>query len=264
MNVKGYWTGKIDGTNSAGFALKLDQDGETVTGSGRFNEPGLGQYEYLVSGTVDEKIILTLTPGRVIGVIGLGMTTVVGVIEPDGIMRGRWKTDINTEGVFEATRETLPELEAKLPVKKSVFVVHGHDEGAKQSVARFLENLGLKPVILQEQINQGMTVIEKFEKFASRAGFAVVLMTPDDVGYAKGNEQQAKDRPRQNVVLELGYFTALLGREKTYVLLKGDVEVPSDILGLAYEPMDSREGWKIGLSRELKAAGFVINLNDAI
>ncbi len=98
--------------------------------------------------------------------------------------------------------------------------MHGLDEGAKHSVARFLEQLGITPVILQEQINRGMTVIEKFEDFAGRAGFAVVLMTPDDIGYPVGKEQEKNNRPRQNVILELGYFVGRLGRNKTLVLRK--------------------------------------------
>ena len=109
-----------------------------------------------------------------------------------------------------------------------------------------------------------MTVIEKFEDFAARAGFAVVLMTPDDYGYPSGKEEEKKHRPRQNVVLELGYFAACLGRNKTFVLVKGEIEMPSDVLGLVYERMDNNEGWKIRLARELKSAGFNIDLNRAI
>ena len=109
-----------------------------------------------------------------------------------------------------------------------------------------------------------MTVIEKFEDFASRAGFAVVLMTPDDCGYPEGQEELKKMRPRQNVVLELGYFTAKLGRNKTLVLTRGEIEMPSDILGLVYEPMDRSEGWKMRLARELKAAGFAVDLNKTL
>ncbi|OGR06604.1 MAG: hypothetical protein A2520_04985 [Deltaproteobacteria bacterium RIFOXYD12_FULL_53_23] len=109
-----------------------------------------------------------------------------------------------------------------------------------------------------------MTVIEKFEDFAARAGFAVVLMTSDDFGYPVGKEEEKKHRPRQNVVLELGYFAAHLGRSKTFVLTKGDIEMPSDVLGLVYEQLDRNEGWKIRLARELQSAGFEIDLNRAI
>lgn len=177
---------------------------------------------------------------------------------------GGLPSEIGTEGVLSATRFENKQLVPALPDNNSVFLVHGHDEGAKHSVARFLEQLGVKPVILQEQINRGMTVIEKFEEFAARAGFAVILMTPDDFGYPIGKEEEKKQRPRQNVVLELGFFAAKLGRAKTLVLIKGDVEMPSDVMGLVYEPMDRTEGWKMRLARELKAAGFEIDMNKVI
>ena len=67
-----------------------------------------------------------------------------------------------------------------------IFIVHGHDEAAKQEVARFIEKLGLEAVVLHEKANEGQTIIEKFEKHASDARFAVVLLTPDDIGYAAG------------------------------------------------------------------------------
>lgn len=202
-------------------------------------------------------------PGRQTGGLALGKVQVVAGLDADGALVGRWKSDIGTEGILHATRferKVTPDL----PKSNSVFLVHGHDEGAMHSVARFLEQLGITPVILQEQINRGMTVIEKFEDLAGRAGFAVVLMTPDDMGHPVGKEQEKVCRPRQNVVLELGYFVGRLGRSKTIVLTKGEVEMPSDVLGLVYQPMDRSEGWKMRLARELKAAKFEIDLNRAI
>lgn len=122
----------------------------------------------------------------------------------------------------------------------------------------------MKPVILQEQINKGMTVLEKFEAFSDRAAFAIILMTPDDKGYPVNLEYEAKYRARQNVILELGYFAAKLGRNRTLVLTKGDIELPSDIFGIVYEKLDHGEGWKIRLARELREAGFNIDMNKAI
>ena len=92
---------------------------------------------------------------------------------------------------------------------KRVFVVHGRDDGTKNTVARFLENKNLKPVILSEQPDEGLTIIEKFEKHAQDVGFAVVLLTPDDVGALQGGENNLMPRARQNVILELGYFMGL-------------------------------------------------------
>src|SRR5579883_575676 len=63
-----------------------------------------------------------------------------------------------------------------------IFVIHGHDTGFKETVARFLGRLGLNPVILHEQASEGKTIIEKFEKHAANARFAIALFSPDDFG----------------------------------------------------------------------------------
>ena len=144
-----------------------------------------------------------------------------------------------------------------------VFVVHGHDDGTKQKVARFLERLDLEPVVLHEQPSKGHTVIEKFEDH-SDVGFAVVLLTPDDVGAIEDRPDDLKPRARQNVVFELGYFVGALGREKVCALAKGNIERPSDYDGVVYIPLDNGDGWRMKLVKELKAAGFDVDANKAI
>lgn len=148
-----------------------------------------------------------------------------------------------------------------------VFLVHGQDSETKSIVARFLEHCGLQPVILHEQADQGQTIIEKFEQNADVA-FAVVLLTPDDLGglAAVASESGALQlRARQNVILELGYFIGRLGRDRVCALKKGDLELPSDFSGVVYTPYDGgNEGWKIKLARELKAAGLSVDLDRAL
>ena len=142
-----------------------------------------------------------------------------------------------------------------------VFIVHGHDDEAKETVARFVENFGIEATILHEQANRGQTIPEKFEEHASEAGFAIILLTPDDVGASKDERDNLKPRARQNVVLELGYFWGKLGRERVCVLYKEEVELPSDMQGILYVPMDNFDGWKQKLAREMKQAGLPIDLN---
>ena len=142
---------------------------------------------------------------------------------------------------------------------KSVFVVHGHNEAMKQTVARYVEGLGLHPIILHEQVNKGYTIIEKFERNAAQAGFAVVLMSADDEGGPANKPELRRPRARQNVVVELGYFTGLLGRSKVCVLVSDDLEIPSDYLGVVYTKFDLLGAWKMDLAKELTSAGYVIN-----
>lgn len=146
----------------------------------------------------------------------------------------------------------------------SVFIVHGHDELSKTETARFVESLELNATILHEQTNSSRTIIEKFEKHASEAAFAIVLLTPDDVGYAKDSPNSAKYRARQNVVFELGYFCSALSRDRVCVLYKEGVEIPNDFSGVVYTPMDNAGAWKLSLAREMKAAGLNVDLNRAL
>jgi predicted nucleotide-binding protein len=139
-----------------------------------------------------------------------------------------------------------------------IFIVHGHDSAVKLQVAEFLQRItGERPIILHEMAASGSrTVIEKFEDYASEAGFAVVLLTADDVGSAKG-AAKLNDRARQNVVLELGFFFGKLGRSRVVALYEDGVELPSDISGVLYIPLTGN--WHTELAKELRAAGITID-----
>lgn len=155
----------------------------------------------------------------------------------------------------------IPQTMLTPPLSKKVFIVHGHDEGSREKVARFLERIGLEAIILHEQANRGRTVIEKVIEYGN-VGFAVVLLTPDDEGCVKGG--MLEPRARQNVLLELGFFIGRLGRDKVCALKKGAVEIPSDFAGVVWEHMDDNNGWKQSLSRELDAAGYTIDWNKVM
>ncbi len=144
-----------------------------------------------------------------------------------------------------------------------VFVVHGHDEKLRHQVARFLEGIGAKPIILFEQVGKSRTIIEKLEA-NSNVSFAIVLLTPDDIGKEKNDNRDLHPRARQNVILELGYFLGKLGRSNIAVLYDESVEPPSDFHGVDYIKIDPNGAWKHKLARELKEAGLTIDLNKVI
>ena len=160
-----------------------------------------------------------------------------------------------------ADRDATAVRERATPATSKIFIVHGHDEGARQTVARFIERIGFEAIILSEQANQGRTIIEKIEAHDD-VGFAVVLLTPDDVGGKTADS--LRPRARQNVLLELGYFIARLGRTRVCALAKGELEIPTDFAGVVWEPLDDGGAWKTALARELKATGYGIDWNKVM
>jgi predicted nucleotide-binding protein len=172
---------------------------------------------------------------------------------------------ISANGIDEIEKRihmpAKPEVTSPAKVRK-VFIVHGHDSAAREAVARFVERIGFQAVILAEQANQGRTIIEKVEAHGD-VGFAVVLLTPDDQGCVRGGTLQP--RPRQNVLLELGYFLGRLGRANVCALATAStMELPTDFAGVVWESFDPSGGWKAALARELRAAGFEVDLNKAL
>ncbi|TWT72662.1 TIR domain-containing protein [Crateriforma conspicua] len=151
------------------------------------------------------------------------------------------------------------------PKTRDVFVVHGRNNELKETVARFLSQLDLQPIILHEQASAGRTIIEKFEDH-SGACYAVILLTPDDVGGLDPPEsiEQLRKRARQNVIFEWGFFVANLGRRNVCALVAEGVEIPSDMDGIVYVPLDRDGAWKMLLARELKAGNVDVDLNRAI
>ena len=145
---------------------------------------------------------------------------------------------------------------------KQVFVVHGHDETLKNETEIFLREIGLDPIVLHRQPDEGQTLIEKLEKY-SDVSYAFVLLTSDDLGYpieeeSKPDPERTKERrARQNVIFELGYFFGKLGRENVCCLYKPDLALPTDLFGIVYKKVTTNvQSIGLELIRELRAAGY--------
>jgi len=167
--------------------------------------------------------------------------------------------ELTSQDKKNITTVPLPEISNK------IFLVHGQNEGIKEATARFLEKLGLNPIILHEQPNKGRTVIEKFTDY-SDVGFAVVLLTADDIGGLANieKEEDLLPRARQNVILELGYFLGKIGRQRVCALYQEGVEIPSDYSGVLFIKLDDGGAWRMQLAKEIEAAGIDVDMNKAI
>ena len=146
---------------------------------------------------------------------------------------------------------------------RKVFVVYGHDNHARTQLEAMLRRWDLEPLILDQLISSGQTIIEKLEEYTQQANFGIVLATPDDIGYPKNDETKKQYRVRQNVVLELGMLLSKIGREKIAILLSQaeDMEKPSDIDGLIYIPFkDNVEETKLSLAKEMQNNGYALDI----
>lgn len=140
----------------------------------------------------------------------------------------------------------------------TVFIVHGHDNELKQEVQILLNRAGVNSIVLHEQADKGRTIIDKLLDETKKAGYAIALLTPDDM------LKDETKRARQNVILEIGYFIGLLGKERLRLIVKQNVEIPTDLQGILYEKYDEKGAWKIKLLKELQAVGIYVDIQSVI
>lgn len=180
----------------------------------------------------------------------------------------KMKSDIEKLPLIKCKNEAMisPEPKMHKTSKDKVFIVHGHDGELKEKTARILTQLNLNPIILHEEADGGRTIIEKFEANAEDCGFAIILLTADDLGQSKREKEQGaqpNNRARQNVVFEMGYFMGRLTRKHVFVLLDEGVEKPGDLDGLVYVS-SSNDYWTVRLVKELKNCGYNVDMNKLI
>ncbi len=183
--------------------------------------------------------------------------------------------DIERVDLIECVAEvTVPKaVNEPQELSRDIFIVHGHNEEMKQTVAMIVTKLGLNPIILHEQANEGRTIIDKFETNAENIQFAIILLSGDDMAVSNRDLEGVKDeeikprlekRARQNVVFEMGYFAGKLGRNRLFYLLQDGVAKPGDLDGLVYTPYDPVGAWKFSLVKELKACGYNVDANNVL
>lgn len=152
-----------------------------------------------------------------------------------------------------------PEIESD-EIKKvkgdTVFIIHGHDNELKTEVQLLLTRAGVNNLVLHEQADKGRTIIDKLIGESQNSNYAIALLSPDD------KVEDGNLRARQNVILEIGYFMGMLGKERVRILKKGDIEIPSDLQGILYENYDSQGSWKMKLCKELIAVGIFVDIEN--
>lgn len=144
---------------------------------------------------------------------------------------------------------------------RQIFIVHGHDQEARDQLELALHRLNLEPYVLMNNSSGGKTLIEALEGKIGKdysADFGIVLMTPDDFGYSKKESaDKAQPRARQNVILETGMLLSSLTRERMTIIGKGYMELPSDLQGIIRLSYTTHVREVVPkLCQRLKEAGF--------
>lgn len=175
---------------------------------------------------------------------------------PDNVMYARRGSDLPSlvRAVLQPTTD--------LPTSRRVFVVHGHNHDILEAVVNLLKHLDLEPVVLFDQAGEGKTFVELLERHAD-VDFAVVLLTADDIGRLK-TEKNNRNRARQNVILELGYFIARLGRSRVCSVYEPGVEIPTDVKAVKYVRLDLAGTWKRKLAAEIRKAKLPIDVSSVL
>jgi predicted nucleotide-binding protein len=161
----------------------------------------------------------------------------IGRIEAEG---DSWRALPNKNG----SRNKLTVANVK------AFISHGKDSLVLNKIEKFLQDLGIEPLIIKDKPSLGKTVSEKVDYYLNQADCAIILATADD-------NIDGKLYPRQNVIHEIGLAQKNLDGKIIYLLEKG-AEFPSNISPQVWESFiqDNLENVFSRIIKELKAFGL--------
>jgi predicted nucleotide-binding protein len=155
------------------------------------------------------------------------------------------------ESQFKAIRGLLENIDQRLPVidNDAALRVAGPADGELGARPRIFVGSSAEGLAVAEAIQLGLdhvaevvlwtqgsfapgsTAIESLVELAPSFVYAVIVMTADDVLIKRGIEHKA---PRDNLIFELGLFTGVTGRARTFLVSPRDeeIELPSDLQGV--------------------------------
>ena len=155
-------------------------------------------------------------------------------------------TAINEHRVIRLEPIDFKEIE-----NRKIFVVHGRNHKPIEDIKKVLKKESIEPIVLMEEVTPGSDfILNKFLNNADKAKAAIILATGDVL-----EADNISKHARPNVVLELGYFIGVLSLDRIIVLIEDESVLPSDIKGIEYLNINSRN-WKSVLIKKLVKIGF--------
>ncbi len=154
------------------------------------------------------------------------------------------------------------------PLRRNVFVVHGHDQAAVDDLFSFLSGIGLTPVSWDHAkglARPGLKTNADVVRAAIEGGDAiVVLFTPDEIARRAphlGGDPEERYQPRPNVLLETGWAIGEHS-EKTVIVEARMVNRVSDIDGVQCIRMSDHTSLA-ALAEELRHIGCDVDTRNS-
>ena len=162
------------------------------------------------------------------------------------------------------TKELLTELKLRVKIldsekgkpqlePPSIFIAHGGKSAVRDKVEAFVEALGCKAIIVEDQSGTHFSTGSKVENYLHKADFAVVVATVD-----RGSEQDGKIMPRGNVIEEMGRIQESHPKRRILLLEEG-LKLPSNDSNWIWAAFttNSLDDALIKIARELSSIGLV-------
>jgi predicted nucleotide-binding protein len=105
----------------------------------------------------------------------------------------------------------------------------------------YLEGEGLRVLDWATAFRPGRTIMEEVQRAAAVCRCGLFLFTADDP--VEGS-QTVTAIPRDNVLLEAGYFMSAAGTSRTLIVREAGAKMPADLGGIIYLSIENRDSWQ--------------------
>ncbi len=144
-----------------------------------------------------------------------------------------------------------PEVIAPRRDRPKAFIAHGPETEALNKLCEFIDELGVKPLVVERLPSEGRSVNENVEHYLEQADCGLVLATKDD-------PVDGRFQPRGNVNIEMGRFQERFGGRVIYLLEEG-AAFPSNVSEKVWARFTQAcmDEAFLKIARELKAFGLL-------
>jgi hypothetical protein len=115
------------------------------------------------------------------------------------------------------------------------------EDNTAARIRTYLESRGFSVLDWSRDFRVGRTILEEVRRAATLCRCGLFLFTADD---PIGEAPTPVRIPRDNVILETGYFISAHGSERVIVVQEKGVKMPADLGGLIYLSMENKKQWK--------------------